>query len=71
MAGGIVIARSGFMLLNAQHKGDVKGKIKEESERQEAAIREDAEGEKGGIREKAEEKEGGMRETAEEEGIGI
>ena len=31
MAGGIVIARSGFMLLNAQHKGDVKGKIKEES----------------------------------------
>ncbi|MEY4571160.1 MAG: hypothetical protein RLZ10_353 [Bacteroidota bacterium] len=31
MAGGIVIARSGFMLLNAQHKGDVKGRIKEES----------------------------------------
>jgi len=31
IAGGIIISRSGFLLLNAKHKGDVKGKIKKES----------------------------------------
>jgi len=31
IAGGIVISRSGFLLLNAKHKSDVKGKIKKES----------------------------------------
>jgi multiple antibiotic resistance protein len=30
-AGGLVISRSGFLLLNAQHKKDVKGKVEEES----------------------------------------
>lgn len=28
IAGGIIISRSGFLLLNAKHKRDVKGKIK-------------------------------------------
>ena len=31
IAGGIIISRSGFLLLNAQHKRDVSDKIKEES----------------------------------------
>ena len=31
IAGGIVISRSGFLLLNAQHKKDIKGKVKKES----------------------------------------
>lgn len=31
IAGGIIISRSGFLLLNAKHKRDVKGKIKKES----------------------------------------
>lgn len=31
IAGGIIISRSGFLLLNAQHKKDVSDKIKEES----------------------------------------
>ncbi len=31
IAGGIVISRSGFLLLNAKHKKDIKGKIKQES----------------------------------------
>lgn len=31
LAGGIVISRSGFLLLNAQHKKDVGRKLKEES----------------------------------------
>lgn len=31
IAGGIMISRSGFLLLNAKHKKDVKGKIMEES----------------------------------------
>lgn len=30
-AGGLVISRSGFLLLNSQHKKDIKGKVKEES----------------------------------------
>jgi multiple antibiotic resistance protein len=31
IAGGIIISRSGFQLLNAQHKSDVKGPIEDES----------------------------------------
>jgi multiple antibiotic resistance protein len=31
IAGGIIISRSGFLLLNAKHKGDVDDKMKEES----------------------------------------
>lgn len=31
IAGGIIISRSGFLLLNAQHKGDVSNQIREES----------------------------------------
>ncbi len=31
IAGGIVISRSGFLLLNAKHKRDVKGRIKQEA----------------------------------------
>lgn len=31
IAGGIVISRSGFLLLNAKHKKDVQGKVKKES----------------------------------------
>lgn len=31
IAGGIIISRSGFLLLNAKHKKDIKGKIKKES----------------------------------------
>lgn len=31
IAGGIMISRSGFLLLNAKHKGDIKGKIMKES----------------------------------------
>ena len=31
IAGGIIISRSGFLLLNAKHKRDVKGKVKQES----------------------------------------
>lgn len=31
IAGGIVISRSGFLLLNAKHKKDIKGKLKQES----------------------------------------
>lgn len=31
IAGGIIISRSGFLLLNAQHKRDVSDKIREES----------------------------------------
>lgn len=31
IAGGIIIARSGFLLLNAKHKKDIKGKVKQES----------------------------------------
>lgn len=31
IAGGIIISRSGFLLLNAKHKRDVKGKIKQEA----------------------------------------
>lgn len=31
LAGGIIISRSGFLLLNSQHKGDVKGDVEEES----------------------------------------
>jgi len=31
IAGGIMISRSGFLLLNAKHKGDIKGKILKES----------------------------------------
>ncbi len=31
IAGGIMISRSGFLLLNAKHKKDVKGKVMEES----------------------------------------
>lgn len=31
IAGGIIISRSGFLLLNAQHKKDVSDKIREES----------------------------------------
>jgi multiple antibiotic resistance protein len=31
IAGGIMISRSGFLLLNAKHKRDVKGKIMQES----------------------------------------
>lgn len=31
IAGGIMISRSGFLLLNARHKGDIKGKIMKES----------------------------------------
>ncbi len=31
IAGGIIISRSGFLLLNAKHKHDVKGKVKQES----------------------------------------
>ncbi|OIP03465.1 MAG: hypothetical protein AUJ97_04435 [Bacteroidetes bacterium CG2_30_32_10] len=31
IAGGIMISRSGFLLLNAKHKKDIKGKIMEES----------------------------------------
>jgi len=31
LAGGIIISRSGFLLLNAQHKGDVKGDVERES----------------------------------------
>lgn len=30
-AGGLVISRSGFQLLNAKHKKDIQGKVKEES----------------------------------------
>lgn len=30
-AGGLVISRSGFLLLNAKHKKEIKGKMKEES----------------------------------------
>jgi multiple antibiotic resistance protein len=32
LAGGIVISRSGFLLLNAKHKKDVSGKLRKESE---------------------------------------
>jgi multiple antibiotic resistance protein len=35
LAGGIIISRSGFMLLNAQHKSDIKGRLKQESETKE------------------------------------
>ena len=35
LAGGIIISRSGFMLLNAQHKSDIKGQLKQESEAKE------------------------------------
>ena len=31
IAGGIIISRSGFLLLNAKHKRDIKDKIKKES----------------------------------------
>lgn len=31
IAGGIIISRSGFQLLNAQHKSDVQGQIEDES----------------------------------------
>jgi multiple antibiotic resistance protein len=31
IAGGLMISRSGFLLLNAKHKGDIKGKILKES----------------------------------------
>ena len=31
IAGGIIISRSGFLLLNAQHKKDVEGAVEEES----------------------------------------
>ena len=31
IAGGIMISRSGFLLLNAKHKGDIKGKLLKES----------------------------------------
>ena len=31
LAGGIIISRSGFLLLNAQHKNDIQGVVKEES----------------------------------------
>ena len=31
LAGGIIISRSGFNLLNAQHKNDIKGPLKQES----------------------------------------
>jgi multiple antibiotic resistance protein len=31
LAGAIIISRSGFMLLNSQHKNDIRGPIKEES----------------------------------------
>ena len=31
IAGGIIISRSGFQLLNAQHKGDIHGPIEDES----------------------------------------
>ncbi len=31
LAGAIIISRSGFMLLNSQHKNDVQGELKEES----------------------------------------
>jgi multiple antibiotic resistance protein len=31
IAGGIIISRSGFQLLNAQHKNDVQGTIEDES----------------------------------------
>lgn len=31
LAGGLVISRSGFLLLNAKHKKDVSGKVKQES----------------------------------------
>jgi multiple antibiotic resistance protein len=31
IAGGLMISRSGFLLLNAKHKKDIKGKIMEES----------------------------------------
>lgn len=35
LAGGIIISRSGFMLLNAQHKNDITGELKQESETKE------------------------------------
>jgi multiple antibiotic resistance protein len=35
LAGGIIISRSGFMLLNAQHKNDITGELKQESEMKE------------------------------------
>jgi multiple antibiotic resistance protein len=31
LAGGIVISRSGFLLLNSQHKNDIQGEVKKES----------------------------------------
>ena len=31
IAGGMIISRSGFLLLNAKHKADVKGKTKKEA----------------------------------------
>ncbi len=31
LAGGIIISRSGFLLLNSQHKNDIQGEVKEES----------------------------------------
>lgn len=35
LAGGIIISRSGFLLLNAHHKNDIHGSVKEESETKE------------------------------------
>jgi multiple antibiotic resistance protein len=35
LAGGIVISRSGFLLLNSHHKNDIQGLVKEESETKE------------------------------------
>ena len=31
LAGGIIISRSGFLLLNSQHKNDIQGEVKKES----------------------------------------
>jgi multiple antibiotic resistance protein len=31
LAGGIIISRSGFLLLNSQHKKDIQGEVKKES----------------------------------------
>ena len=35
LAGAVIISRSGFLLLNAQHKNDIQGSIMEESETKE------------------------------------
>lgn len=35
LAGGIIISRSGFLLLNAQHKNDIQGAVKDESAQKE------------------------------------